>query len=37
MDRQDIETRRADNQVWNGAEDYGVRSDFHAFDPEGGY
>ena len=36
MDRQDIETRRADNQVWNGAEDYGVRSDFHAFDPEGG-
>ena len=36
MDRQDIETRRADNQVWNGAENYGVRSDFHAFDPEGG-
>ena len=36
MDRQDIEARRADNQVWNGAEDYGVRSDFHAFDPEGG-
>ena len=36
MDRQDIEVRRADNQVWNGAENYGVRSDFHAFDPEGG-
>ena len=35
MDRQDIENRRADNQVWNGAGDYGLRADFQAFGPEG--
>ena len=36
MDRQDIENRRADNQFWNGAGDYRLRSDFLAFDPDGG-
>ena len=35
MDRQDIENRRADNQVWNGAGDYDLRPEFQAFDPEG--
>ena len=35
MDQRDIEARRADNQVWNGAADYGVRPEFQAFDPEG--
>ena len=36
MDRGEIEARRADNQVWNGAEDYALRPEFRAFDPEGG-
>ncbi len=35
MDRQDIENRRADNQIWNGAADYTLRTDFQAFTPEG--
>lgn len=35
MDREDIQLRRADNQVWNGAGDYAVRADFHAFNDEG--
>lgn len=35
MDREDIQLRRADNQVWNGARDYDLRPEFHAFDAEG--
>ena len=35
MDRQDIETRRADNQIWNGAANYDMRSDFQMFSPDG--
>lgn len=35
MDREDIQLRRADNQVWNGAQNYDLRADFHAFDGEG--
>ncbi len=35
MDRQDIQRRRADNQIWNGAGRYDVRADFHAFDADG--
>lgn len=35
MDREDIQLRRADNQVWNGARSYEIRSEFHAFDSEG--
>lgn len=35
MDREDIQLRRADNQVWNGAHSYELRSEFHAFDSEG--
>ena len=35
MDREDIQRRRADNQIWNGAGSYGVRAEFYAFDPDG--
>ena len=28
MDRQEIESRRAENQFWNGAGNYGLRADF---------
>ena len=35
MDREDIQLRRADNQVWNGARDYDLRPEFHAFDADG--
>ena len=35
MDREDIESRRADNQVWNGAQDYSIRPEFRAFDRHG--
>lgn len=35
MDREDIQLRRADNQVWNGARDYSLHADFHAFDAVG--
>lgn len=35
MDREDIQRRRADNQIWNGAGSYGVRAEFCAFDPDG--
>lgn len=35
MDREDIQRRRADNQIWNGAGSYGVRAEFRAFDPDG--
>lgn len=35
MDREDIQLRRADNQVWNGARNYDLRPDFHAFDGDG--
>ncbi len=36
MDKQDIQRRRADNQIWNGAGRYDVRPEFHAFDDDGG-
>ncbi len=35
MDWQDIQDRRAENQVWNSAEDYALRPDFQAFLPGG--
>ena len=35
MDREDIQNRRAANQVWNGAENYEVRPEFQAFDAGG--
>ena len=35
MDRENIESRRADNQVWNGAQDYSIRPEFRAFDRHG--
>lgn len=35
MDREDIQLRRADNQVWNGAQNYELRTDYHAFDSGG--
>lgn len=35
MDREDIQLRRADNQVWNGAQDYNLRAEYHAFDGDG--
>ena len=34
MDLQERETRRADNQIWNGAGAYGYSNRFHAFDRE---
>ena len=36
MDRADFETRRAENQFWNGAADYHLRTEFQAFDQGGG-
>ena len=36
MDRQEIESRRAENQFWNGAGNYGLRADFQMYDPDGG-
>ena len=35
MDREDIESRRAENQFWNGAENYSLRSDFQMYRPDG--
>ena len=35
MDRQDIQTRRAENQVWNAWGDYGVRPELLTFDGGG--
>ena len=35
MDREDIQSRRAANQVWNGAENYDVRPEFQAYDADG--
>ena len=35
MDREDIESRRAENQFWNGAEDYSLRADFQMYGPDG--
>ena len=35
MDREDIESRRAENQFWNGAENYALRSDFQMYRPDG--
>ena len=35
MDREDIESRRAENQFWNGAENYQLRSDFQMYRPDG--
>lgn len=35
MDREDIQLRRADNQIWNAAGDYSLRPDCRAFDPDG--
>lgn len=35
MDRQDIETRRAENQVWNGRGDYSRRPELLTFDGDG--
>ncbi len=35
MDREDIQSRRAANQVWNGAENYDVRPEFQAYAPDG--
>lgn len=35
MDREDIQLRRADNQIWNAAGDYGLRPDCYAFDADG--
>ena len=32
MDREDIQSRRAANQVWNGAENYDVRPEFQSYD-----
>ena len=35
MDREDIQSRRAANQVWNGAENYDVRPEFQSYDSDG--
>lgn len=35
MDREDIQLRRADNQIWNAAGDYRLRPDCCAFDADG--
>ena len=35
MDREDIENRRAENQFWNGAENYQLRADFEMYRPDG--
>ena len=35
MDREDIESRRAENQFWNGAENYQLRADFQMYRPDG--
>ena len=35
MDREDIESRRAENQFWNGAENYQLRADFEMYRPDG--
>lgn len=35
MDRREMETRRADNQVWNGAGDYHLRPWYRAMGPDG--
>lgn len=35
MDREEIQLRRADNQVWNGAGDYALRPEHHVFDGAG--
>ena len=35
MDREDIQSRRAANQAWNGAENYDIRPEFQAFDSNG--
>ncbi len=36
MDREDMESRRAENQFWNGAGNYSLRSDFQMYGPDGG-
>ena len=35
MDKADIQSRRADNQIWNGALEYGFTPDFCAYDSGG--
>ena len=35
MDRREMEARRADNQVWNGAGDYRLRPWYRAIGPDG--
>ena len=35
MDREDIQSRRAANQVWNGAGNYDVRPEFQSYDSDG--
>ena len=35
MDRQELQARRGENQVWNGSGNYAVKPDYLAFDPNG--
>ena len=35
MDRQELQARRGENQVWNGSGNYAVKPDYLAFDPSG--
>lgn len=35
MDREDIQSRRATNQAWNGAENYDIHPEFQVFDSNG--
>ena len=35
MDRREMEARRADNQVWNGAGDYQLHPWYRAIGPDG--
>ena len=35
MDRQELQSRRGENQVWNGSGNYAVKPDYLAFDPSG--
>lgn len=35
MDKQELQARRGENQVWNGSGNYAVKPDYLAFDPSG--
>ena len=35
MDRREVESRRANNQIWNGAGDYGLRPQFQVYGKDG--